>query len=69
MERIMKYRRQARECRKLAQDATNPEVRSGLNKIAETWEILADDRQRYLRNRARRRVAVDSAPLLEAWHS
>jgi hypothetical protein len=59
MERIMKYRRQARECRRLARTATNPRMRAGLNEIAETWEILANAREQSLRSRTGRRAARD----------
>ena len=60
MQRIMKYRRQARECRRLAQNATNPKFRAALNEIAEIWDILADQREHYLDSRTKRRVARDS---------
>jgi hypothetical protein len=40
------YRKNADECRKLAKAMSNPEDKVLLEKMAESWDGLADDREK-----------------------
>jgi hypothetical protein len=53
MKKISDYKRHAEECRKLAAAATLREHRSQLIGMAETWEMLADQREREIARQAR----------------
>lgn len=46
MKKASKYRLHALECRSLASQANSDEHRKQLMAMAETWETLADDRDR-----------------------
>ena len=45
MKNVKDYLKLARECRKLAQNATVASHRSNIEKIAEAWETMATQRQ------------------------
>lgn len=49
MKTVVDYRRHAEECRALAKQMKVGEQRDQLLKMAETWETLANERQRTLR--------------------
>jgi len=46
VEKVVDYRRHAEECRQLATRMRNPAERDMLLGMAESWEMLADDRER-----------------------
>ena len=46
MKKISDYKRHAEECRQLATAAALPEHRTQLVRMAETWEMLAEQRER-----------------------
>ena len=49
MKKAAEYRHHAQECRTLARNAQNGEHRTSLLNVAETWEALAAERERLLR--------------------
>ena len=53
MKKASEYRQHAQECRALARNAKADEHRFQLLKMAETWEALAAERERVVRERAR----------------
>jgi hypothetical protein len=50
MKKSDEYRKHARECRALAKQMEQGEHRDQLEKMAETWEVLAAERERAHRN-------------------
>ena len=46
MRKVEDYRKHAEECRQLARVTALPEQRDQLLKMAETWDALADERER-----------------------
>lgn len=46
MEKASQYQRNAKECRRLLASVTNPQQKVMLERMAETWESLAADRER-----------------------
>jgi uncharacterized protein YjiS (DUF1127 family) len=46
MRKVTEYREHARECRKLAALMAEPESRAQLLNIADSWDQLADERER-----------------------
>jgi hypothetical protein len=57
MKKTDEYLQHANDCRKLARQMEGGEQHDQLIKMAETWEVLATERERTLRSRA------DNAPL------
>ena len=51
MKKTDEFIQHANDCRKLAKQMDNGEQRDQLVKMAETWEVLARERERTLRNR------------------
>ncbi len=51
MKKTDEYIQHAKDCRRLAKQMENGEQRDQLIKMAETWEVLARERERTLRNR------------------
>ncbi len=49
MRKALEFREHAQECRLLASKAQNPDQRAQLIKMAETWESLAESRERMVR--------------------
>ncbi len=52
MEKLVDYRRHAEECRQLSARAQRPSERQMLLDMAESWEELAQTRERVLAARA-----------------
>jgi len=52
MKTISEYRRHAEECDALAKRAKTTEERDMISKMAETWRMLADRREKLLRKHA-----------------
>ena len=48
VKKASEYRRNAKECRRLAKSIFNPEHIAILNKMAATWEHLAHEREEHL---------------------
>jgi hypothetical protein len=46
MDVLAEYRRRAADCERLAKDAITEEHRQAILKIAESWRLLADQRER-----------------------
>ena len=51
MDKSADYMKHAKECRGLAKHMESGEQRDQLMNMAETWEVLARERERTLRNR------------------
>ena len=51
MKKTDEYLKHAKDCRGLAKQMESGEQRDQLVKMAETWEVLARERERTLRNR------------------
>jgi hypothetical protein len=51
MKKADEYLKHAKDCRRLAKQMESGEQRDQLIKMAETWEVLARERERTLRNR------------------
>jgi hypothetical protein len=51
MKKAGDYLKHAKDCRALAKQMESGEQRDQLMKMAETWEVLARERERTLRNR------------------
>jgi hypothetical protein len=51
MKKADEYLQHAKECRGLSKQMEGGEQRDQLLKMAETWEVLATERERTLRNR------------------
>jgi len=49
LKKATEYLEHAAECRKLARAAGNAEQKAALEKMAQTWEGLAEERQRRVR--------------------
>lgn len=49
MKKASEYRDHARECRELAALMSEPENRQQLLHMAESWDLLADERERIVR--------------------
>lgn len=58
MKKQEEYVQHAKDCRRLAKQMDSGEQRDQLINMAETWEVLARERERTLRNR----TEPDSAP-------
>jgi hypothetical protein len=52
MKTVGDYRQQAADCRQLAARARSPEDRDMILKMVETWEELANTREKMLKSRA-----------------
>jgi hypothetical protein len=52
MERTIEFRRHAEECRKLARAARSAQDREALERMASSWDELAMNRERSLRQKA-----------------
>ena len=52
MRTLKEYHRHAEECEALAKKALSPEQRDMIAQMAETWRMLAEQRQRKLTRRA-----------------
>jgi hypothetical protein len=50
MKKQDEYLQHAKDCRRLAKQMESGEQREQLLKMAETWEVLATERERTLRN-------------------
>jgi hypothetical protein len=48
MRKASEFRRHAKECRVLARNADRPEQRAQLIQMADTWEQIADERERLI---------------------
>ena len=53
MERVIEYRKNAEECREIAGKLRDPGQREQLLKIAQHWDDLAEEREKYLQVRKR----------------
>jgi hypothetical protein len=60
MRKVSDYRRHAEECRQLMRGARTPEHREMLHQMAETWESLAESREKQLERRANSDLLRDS---------
>ncbi len=49
MKKVSEYRQHANECRALAANMSNHEQRDQLLKMADTWDRLAEERERSMR--------------------
>jgi hypothetical protein len=49
MQNVAEYREHAKECRKLAALMAEPKNREQLLRMAESWDQLADERERLFR--------------------
>ena len=56
MKKTAEYIQHAKDCRALAKKMESGEQRDQLIKMAETWEVLATERERTLRSRAGERL-------------
>ena len=56
------YIQHAKDCRRLAKQMESGEQRDQLIKMAETWEVLAAERERNLRNRGEGLQSPDKEP-------
>jgi hypothetical protein len=54
VKKAQEYRQHAAECRAMARTAQNPEQRAQLISMAETWERLAEEREKELGGRLTR---------------
>jgi hypothetical protein len=52
MRTVAQYRRHAEECEALAKTAKSPEEREMIANMADTWRMLADQRERLIQKRA-----------------
>jgi hypothetical protein len=52
MKKASEYREHANQCRMLARNAQNEDQRKQLEEMAQTWERLAQDRERMLAEQA-----------------
>ncbi len=52
MRTLQEYQRHAEDCEALAKKALSPEQREAIAQMAETWRMLANQRQRKLARRA-----------------
>ncbi len=55
MNKAKDYREYARECRMIARGSRKEQERAQLEQMAQTWEALATERERMLRNGAERK--------------
>ena len=62
MKRTEEYLLHARECRDLAKQMQSGEQRDQLLKMAETWEVLAEERRRALITRGEEDTLADGTP-------
>jgi hypothetical protein len=53
MEKASEYLRNAEECRRLISTVNDPQQRAMLEKMADTWESLANDRERRVAQKQR----------------
>jgi len=49
MQEIAEYRGYAEDCRRIAQSATNSEHKRRLLEMATVWDLLADEREAFIR--------------------
>jgi hypothetical protein len=61
MKKTNEYAQHAKDCRGLAKQMAAGDQRDQLLKMAETWEVLAGERERNLRNR--QEIDAPPAPL------
>ena len=63
MKKTDEYLKHAKDCRGLAKQMESGEQRDQLTKMAETWEVLARERERTLRNRGEEPLpSIDKKP-------
>jgi hypothetical protein len=60
MKKALDYRRHATECRQLAANAALPEHREQLLEMANTWEMLAEQREHEIDRQARLQALDDA---------
>jgi hypothetical protein len=60
MRKVSDYRKHSEECRTLMRGARTPEHREMLSQMAETWESLAEAREKQLERRANSDLFRDS---------
>jgi len=48
MLKVSEYRQHAAECRRMASKAFEPEQRQQFEQMAEAWELLASEREKFL---------------------
>jgi hypothetical protein len=53
VQKASEYHRHAEECRKLVASVSDPQQRDLLQRMAETWESLAADRERWAEQKRR----------------
>jgi hypothetical protein len=63
MKKTDEYIQHANDCRKLAKQMDAGEQHDQLIKMAETWEVLARERERTLRNRGSENTLEDESPI------
>ena len=63
LKKATEYRQHAQECRGLARASQTDEQRQQLLKLAETWEALAIERERMLREQRMAEDAFDALPV------
>jgi hypothetical protein len=66
MRKVSDYRKHAEECRKLMRGAKTPEHREMLHQMAETWESLAESREKQLQRRANSKLLRDKRKGVES---
>ena len=52
MNKVREYERNSAECAEFAANATNAEVRSQYQKLAEMWRRLAQERRAFLQSKS-----------------
>jgi hypothetical protein len=55
MRKLSEYKDHAQECRRLATQMQNPAHKTQLQEMAQTWEMLAAEREKQLKRRQSRR--------------
>ena len=53
MRKLSEYKEHAQECRKMAAHIKNAEHKKQLENMAETWEMLAAEREKQLKKRSK----------------
>ena len=66
MKKTDEYAQNANDCRKLAKQMAVGEQQEQLFKMAETWEVLAAERERTLRNRVEMDAVAPAVGKLKA---
>jgi len=49
MQEVAEYRGYAEDCRRIARSTTNPEHKRRLLEMATVWDLLADEREAFIR--------------------